>query len=439
MSESENDRARAVLSALVLPDGETLGASGRLIGPSRAGARWAAAIRISAEEAGRFAAVRDEAEAALRDLPGGAGALVTLTAEGGASAPRPRRAQLQADAGGLARHGARLSEAPEAAPSGDNARSAPAPAPSGGNARLAPAPARSSGDVGTAQTPPSLPGRDRPADPPRLGANAISKPGSELGRVRHIVAVASGKGGVGKSTTSVNLALGLRALGLKVGLLDADIHGPSVPVLLGITQPPRVGADRRLIPAEAHGIAAMSIGLLVDPETAMIWRGPMVQSALNQMMHEVAWPALDVLIVDMPPGTGDAQLALAQGAPLSGAVIVSTPQDLALVDARRAAAMFRKTEVPILGVIENMAHFICPDCGGQHEIFGSGGARDEAARLGVPYLGAVPLTMALRAGSDQGRPVTALDPEGDLGQIYVNMARQLADALDTGAKARTQS
>jgi ATP-binding protein involved in chromosome partitioning len=276
-----------------------------------------------------------------------------------------------------------------------------------------------------------LTGEAPSATPPKLTSGPPKKaPPPVLSGVRHVVAVASGKGGVGKSTTSVNLALGLRALGLKVGILDADIHGPSLPTLLGLHGRPRVGADRRLRPMQSHGLHAMSMGMMVDAETAMIWRGPMVMSAITQMLAEVDWGTLDVLIIDMPPGTGDAQLAIAQGTDLSGAVIVSTPQDLALIDARRGIAMFRKVDVPILGMVENMAHFICPTCGDQHEIFGSGGARDEARRLDVPYLGAVPLTMDLRRASDSGQPVTARDPEGPLGTIYTDMARTLWRALE---------
>ncbi len=250
-----------------------------------------------------------------------------------------------------------------------------------------------------------------------------------LAGVRHVIAVASGKGGVGKSTTAVNLALGLRALGLAVGILDADIHGPSLPTLLALHGRPRMGKDRRLLPMQSNGLAAMSMGLMVDAETAMVWRGPMVMSAITQMLSDVDWGTLDVLIVDMPPGTGDAQLAISQGTDLSGAVIVSTPQDLALIDARRGIAMFGKVNVPILGLIENMAHFVCPDCGSQHALFGTGGAEAEARRLGVPYLGAVPLTMELRAASDSGRPIVARDPEGMLGRIYTDMARQVWDAV----------
>ncbi|MBO6605151.1 MAG: Mrp/NBP35 family ATP-binding protein [Roseicyclus sp.] len=269
------------------------------------------------------------------------------------------------------------------------------------------------------------------AAPPDLGTGKapVTKP-PVLSGVRHVVAVASGKGGVGKSTTSVNLALGLRSLGLKVGILDADIHGPSLPTLLALHRRPRLGKDRRLRPMQAFGLQAMSMGLMVDQETAMVWRGPMVMSAITQMLSDVDWGTLDVLIIDMPPGTGDAQLAIAQGTDLAGAVIVSTPQDLALIDARRGIAMFRKVDVPILGVIENMAHFICPDCGGRHALFGEGGAQAEARRLGAPYLGAVPLTMELRRASDSGQPIVALDPDGPLGQLYAGMARTLWSALE---------
>lgn len=278
---------------------------------------------------------------------------------------------------------------------------------------------------------------DRPSGPaPAAPAAARQAPAASpagkppvLPEVTHVVAVASGKGGVGKSTTTVNLALGLRALGLKVGILDADIYGPSLPTLLGLRGQPKVGPDRKLAPMQAFGLKAMSIGLLVDEETAMIWRGPMVMSAITQMLADVDWGRLDVLLVDMPPGTGDAQLAIAQGARLSGAVIVSTPQDLSLIDARRGVAMFRKVDVPILGIVENMSHFICADCGARHAIFGEGGAEAEAKRIGAPFLGAVPLTMELRRASDLGQPVTALDPDGVTGRIYVEIAERLRERL----------
>jgi ATP-binding protein involved in chromosome partitioning len=274
--------------------------------------------------------------------------------------------------------------------------------------------------------------------PPVLPKSPAARP-AVLSEVRHVIAVASGKGGVGKSTTAVNLALALRGLGLTVGILDADIHGPSVPTLLALHGKPRMGKDRRLLPMPSNGIVAMSMGLMVDAETAMIWRGPMVMSAITQMLAEVDWGKLDVLVVDMPPGTGDAQLAIAQGTTLSGAVIVSTPQDLALIDARRGIAMFRKVDVPILGLIENMAHFICPDCGSQHAIFGTGGAQAEAARLDVPYLGAVPLTMELRSASDAGTPVVSRDPDGTLGQIYTRMAQSVWQTVTAPPRTLTRS
>jgi ATP-binding protein involved in chromosome partitioning len=265
---------------------------------------------------------------------------------------------------------------------------------------------------------------------PAFESRAEKKKSAVLPDVDHVVAVASGKGGVGKSTTAINLALGLRALGLQVGILDADVYGPSLPTLLGLRGQPRVGSDRRLLPMQAYGLKAMSIGLVVDEETAMVWRGPMVMSAITQMLAEVDWGRLDVLIVDMPPGTGDAQLAIAQGTQLSGAVIVSTPQDLSLIDARRGITMFRKVDVAILGVVENMAHFICTDCGSRHAIFGEGGAESEPHRLGVPFLGAVPLTMEVRRACDLGRPITALAPDSVMGRIYTDIARRLQEQLE---------
>jgi ATP-binding protein involved in chromosome partitioning len=263
--------------------------------------------------------------------------------------------------------------------------------------------------------------------PPQLTKPKATK-ADPLAGIGHVIAVASGKGGVGKSTTTVNLALGMAAQGKRVGILDADIYGPSLPTLLGLYGKPQA-QGRKLKPMQAYGLSAMSMGLLVDAETAMVWRGPMVMSAITQMMADVDWGKLDVLLVDMPPGTGDAQLALAQGTKLAGAVIVSTPQDLSLIDARRGIAMFRKVDVPILGIVENMSHFICPDCGGTHAVFGSGGAQAEAARLRVPFLGGVPLTMELRAASDAGQPITARDPDGPLGRLYQKIARTVLDGL----------
>lgn len=247
--------------------------------------------------------------------------------------------------------------------------------------------------------------------------------------VKQIIAVASGKGGVGKSTTTANLAVGLATLGLKVGVLDADIYGPSVPKIFGITGKPRLVSGRTLAPMEAYGLKIMSIGFLIDEETPMIWRGPMVISAITQMLREVAWGELDVLVVDMPPGTGDAQLTMAQQTPLAGAVIVSTPQDLALLDARRGVAMFKKVEVPILGIVENMSYFICPECGHRSDIFAHGGARHEAERLHVPFLGEIPLAMPIRETSDGGRPIVASDPDSVHAKAYVALARHVKASL----------
>jgi ATP-binding protein involved in chromosome partitioning len=254
--------------------------------------------------------------------------------------------------------------------------------------------------------------------------------------VAHIIAVASGKGGVGKSTTAANLAVGLAVLGLKVGILDADIYGPSVPKIFGVTGKPRLVSGRTLAPMEAYGLKIMSIGFLIDEETPMIWRGPMVISAITQMLREVAWGELDVLVVDMPPGTGDAQLTMAQQTPLAGAVIVSTPQDLALLDARRGVAMFRKVEVPILGIVENMSYFVAPDTGKRYDIFGHGGARREAERTNVPFLGEIPLAMPIRELSDSGRPIVASEPDGPHAAAYLAIAQQVKDRLAAGPTRR---
>ena len=253
-----------------------------------------------------------------------------------------------------------------------------------------------------------------------------------------IVAVASGKGGVGKSTTAINLALGLRDLGLKVGVLDADIYGPSVPKLLAIRGRPETLGGNRLRPMTGYGLTVMSIGFLVAEDTPMIWRGPMVMSALTQMLREVEWGTLDVMIVDMPPGTGDAQLTMAQQVPLAGAVIVSTPQDLALIDARRGVEMFKRVNVPVLGIIENMSYFVCPKCGERHDIFGHGGAHAEADKLGVPFLGEVPLHMAIRETSDAGRPVVATDPDGPHAKVYREIAAPRARPAQEVRRGRGQ-
>lgn len=263
------------------------------------------------------------------------------------------------------------------------------------------------------------------------------QPGVErLSGVSNVIAVTSGKGGVGKSTTACNLAIALKQLGLEVGLLDADVYGPSVPKLFGINDKPVMLPNNTLQPLEAYGIKLMSIGFLVEEDSAMIWRGPMVMSAITQMLRDVTWGPLDALVVDMPPGTGDAQLTMAQSTPLSGSVIVSTPQDLALIDARRGVSMFQKVEIPILGLIENMATFTCPHCGQTSHIFGHGGARQEAKRLGIPFLGEVPLNMTIRESSDAGKPVTATDPDGPHGRVYKDIAQQVWDSLTSGAMSR---
>ncbi|HEY8275009.1 MAG TPA: Mrp/NBP35 family ATP-binding protein [Pseudolabrys sp.] len=278
----------------------------------------------------------------------------------------------------------------------------------------------------------------RPQQPAGQSAPRAAHPADKvqpgIPGVDAIIAVASGKGGVGKSTTAVNLALGLRDLGLKVGMLDADIYGPSLPKLLAIREKPQTIGGTRLKPIERYGLTVMSIGFLIDEETPMIWRGPMVMSAITQMLREVEWGTLDVMVVDMPPGTGDAQLTMAQQVPLKGAVIVSTPQDLALIDARRGVAMFKRVNVPVLGVVENMSYFLCPSCGTRSDIFGHGGARQEATRLGVPFLGEVPLHMTIREKSDSGLPVVATEPDGPHAKIYREIAAKVRDQLKGSAR-----
>ncbi|WP_187968026.1 Mrp/NBP35 family ATP-binding protein [Aquibium microcysteis] len=341
-------------------------------------------ITVPAARARELEPLRETAERAVKAIPGVTGAMVALTAEkkgGGmerAPAPPPRPAP-QAHSHG---HSHGHSHAPRPAP------------------ELAPA-SRQPGKRG-------VPG------------------------VAAIIAVASGKGGVGKSTTAVNLALGLVALGMKVGILDADIYGPSMPRLLGLSGRPETVDGKVLKPMQRYGLKAMSMGFLVEEETPMIWRGPMVMSALTQMLREVEWGALDVLVVDMPPGTGDAQLTMAQQVPLAGAVIVSTPQDLALIDARKGLNMFRKVDVPLLGIVENMSYFVAPDTGTRYDIFGHGGARREAERLGVPFLGEVPLEMAIRESSDAGAPVVVSQPDGPHARVYRDIAAKVIEQLEVG-------
>jgi len=326
-------------------------------------------ISVPAEQAASFEAVRTAADAAARAVPGVAAATVVLTAEkrGGSGAPRSAGAE------------------PRRPPLG--------PRPAHGRPQQA-----------------------APAGPAKAGVPGVDA----------IVAIASGKGGVGKSTVAVNLALALKANGLAVGILDADIYGPSLPRLLNLRdRRPEVMSGRVLKPLDAYGLKTMSIGFLVEEETPMIWRGPMVVSALSQMLREVDWQPLDILVVDMPPGTGDAQLTMAQQVPLAGAVIVSTPQDLALIDARKGLNMFRRVDVPVLGIVENMSYFICPHCGERSDIFGHGGAAEEAKRLGAPFLGEVPLDMNIRLTSDAGTPIVASEPDGVHAEIFREIASRV--------------
>ncbi|MBN9066361.1 MAG: Mrp/NBP35 family ATP-binding protein [Rhizobiales bacterium] len=337
-------------------------------------------ITVPVDKAQELEPMREAAEKAVKEMPDVAGAVVALTAEKKAGQPGPAAA------------------APRAAP--------PRPAP-------APTPRRVAGHAPSGHAPSGhAPSGHQP------GKRGV--PG-----IQSIVAVASGKGGVGKSTTAVNLALGLLANGLRVGILDADIYGPSMPRLLGITGKPEVADGRTLKPMQKYGLKVMSMGFLVGEDTPMIWRGPMVVSALTQMLREVEWGELDVLVVDMPPGTGDAQLTMAQQVPLAGAVIVSTPQDLALIDARKGLNMFRKVDVPVLGIVENMSYFVCPHCGGRTDIFAHGGARHEAERLGVPFLGEVPLELQIRLNSDAGTPIVASEPGGPHAAVYREIAARV--------------
>jgi ATP-binding protein involved in chromosome partitioning len=340
-------------------------------------------ITVPAARAQELEPLRAAAERVVKTMPGVAGAIVALTAE--------------------KRGGPTSDDAPRAAPP----RPAQRPAPAG------------------AVPPPRVPAQGAPAQ----GAHSHAPVKSGVPGVGAIIAVASGKGGVGKSTTAVNLALGLQANGHRVGILDADIYGPSMPRLLNLHGKPEVVSGRVLKPMEGYGLKVMSIGFLVDEETPMIWRGPMVMSALTQMLREVQWGDLDVLVVDMPPGTGDAQLTMAQQVPLAGAVIVSTPQDLALIDARKGLNMFKKVDVPLLGIVENMSYFIAPDTGARYDIFGHGGARREAERLDVPFLGEVPLVMEIRETSDSGKPVVVSNPGGPQAKAYRDIAAKVWDQL----------
>jgi ATP-binding protein involved in chromosome partitioning len=359
------EQVLASLAAVKSPEGLALTGTGKLSDVVVSDGKVFFSITVDAAVVPAWEPVRKAAEAAVRAVPGVKSAMVALTGERSAGAPR--------------------------------AVAPPAKAPGNGHGHA------------------HAPRGERPVQGP---------PG-----VAAIVAVASGKGGVGKSTTAINLALGLRDLGLKVGVLDADIYGPSVPKLLAIRGRPETLGGTRLKPMQGYGLTVMSIGFLVAEDTPMIWRGPMVMSALTQMLREVEWGTLDVMIVDMPPGTGDAQLTMAQQVPLAGAVIVSTPQDLALIDARRGVEMFKRVNVPVLGIIENMSYFVCPKCGERTDIFSHGGAHKEAEKLGVPFLGEVPLHMAIRETSDSGRPVVATDPDGPHAKVYREIAARVRDQL----------
>lgn len=260
----------------------------------------------------------------------------------------------------------------------------------------------------------------------RIATHAVQAGLRPMPNVRNIIAVASGKGGVGKSTTAVNVALALAAQGARVGMLDADIYGPSVPIMLGVSQKPENLDDKMMAPVMGHGIQANSIGFLIDEDAPAIWRGPMVTQALTQLLTQTRWDDLDYLIVDMPPGTGDIALTLAQKVPLTGAVIVTTPQDLALADARRGLRMFQKVNVPVLGIVENMSVHVCSNCGHAEPIFGEHGGREMASRYHVPWLGALPLQMRIRSQTDSGRPTVVADPDSDAARAYHAIARAIA-------------
>lgn len=268
----------------------------------------------------------------------------------------------------------------------------------------------------------------------KITAHAVQRGVQLLPNVKNIVAVASGKGGVGKSTTAVNLALALAAEGARVGILDADIYGPSQPMMMGVEGRPESVDGQTMEPMENYGVQVISIGFLVDKDEAMIWRGPMATQALEQLLRQTNWKDLDYLIVDMPPGTGDIQLTLSQRVPMTGAVIVTTPQDIALLDARKGIKMFEKVGVPILGLVENMAVYVCPNCGHSEHIFGADGGKNMAAEQGMNYLGALPLNMSIRVQADSGMPSVVADPEGEIAALYKTMARKLAITIAAKAK-----
>ncbi len=366
-------------------------------------------ITVPAYRAAELEPLRKAAETVVAELEGVSGVTVVLTADKGGEMPAPPPRMTSAT----------MAPAP----------AAPAPASNViEHARVRAA--REKGQTGDGAAARS----QAPSITPKASPQPLGIPG-----VKHLIAVASGKGGVGKSTTAVNLALAFRAIGLKAGIMDADIYGPSQPRLLGLSGKPHVTEQNKLRPMEGYGIKVMSMGFMVEEGTPIVWRGPMVVQALNQMLREVLWGDLDVLVIDMPPGTGDVQLTMAQQVPLSGAVIVSTPQDLALIDARKGLAMFQRVSVPVLGIVENMSYFLCPSCGERSEIFGHGGAENEAAKLDVPFLGAIPLHIDIRERSDSGKPIVATVPEGVHAGIYRDIAAktwgEVLKAQGTATKA----
>ena len=377
MSTPDRDTALIRLDQIIDPkSGKGLVAAGLVqglvVGPDRAGFM----LEVAPSDVQAYAPVREAAEAALLAIPGVERAQVVLTAHG-EPAPAPYSVRV--------RRGARLS--PDA-----QAQTAPPP-------------------------------------PPKAAANAPINPA----HIRQIIAVSSAKGGVGKSTVAVSLACAFVHLGYRTGILDADVYGPSIPRMLGTDADPQTNADRKLIPIEAHGLKAMSIGFIVDEGSPMIWRGPMASSAVGQLLNDVAWGTaeapLDLLIIDMPPGTGDIQLTIAQRVALTGAVIVSTPQEIALIDVRRGAAMFEKTATPILGVIENMAYFPDPTTGEPIEIFGRGGARNTAEAIDAPFLGEAPIDIELRQSCDDGAPLVAVDPGHKTSRLFIGFAEKIAESL----------
>jgi ATP-binding protein involved in chromosome partitioning len=380
MAEISESAVRSVLETVIDPaTAKSVIALGMVSGIATRGGHVAVTLEVDPARGASLEPLRQACEQAVRAMPGVLSATAVMTAERAATAA-PQPAARPASG-----HGHAHSHGPAGKPGG-----APGAAAGGGR---------------------------------------IDVPG-----VKHIIAVASGKGGVGKSTTAVNLALGLLANGISTGLLDADIYGPSMPRMLGVKEKPESTDGKQLKPIERYGLRTMSIGYIVNEDTPMIWRGPMVSSALEQMLRDVQWGELDVLVVDMPPGTGDAQLTLAQRVALSGAVIVSTPQDIALVDARKGLAMFRKVAVPVLGIVENMSYFLCPKCGERSEIFGHGGAHEEADKLGVPFLGEIPLHLDIRTTSDSGHPIVVAQPDSAHAQTYKNIAGRVWKQLSANQR-----